>query len=324
MKTGLVLSGGGGKGIYQAGMLKVLYEAGLLDDVCAVSGCSIGTINAVLYAVGGPALVGEVWQEVDMKAFLDLDTSKLSAGDSHFSRRITVDMIRKYFDESTFTDDKLIDIYAAMAACPAGTVSTDRITEDELRLLTTASVEETYRDYTIEYAHINGDTLGDAQAAMLASTAMPVIYAPVNYKGRLYVDGGVKDNVPVKPLYDMGIRRFIVIELKPVSTIRGTFPDAEIIDILPSHDLGSLISGTMNFTTDYKFMAYNLALRDGRRYIKTLFEKDPDAISMEKTLAESDYNAVLRETEVQKKYRSLQTSVDRNMDTINSIIKKYE
>nr|MCR4847097.1 patatin-like phospholipase family protein [Eubacterium sp.] len=44
--TGLVLSGGGGKGIYQVGMLKALAEAGKLDDVVAVSGTSIGCVNA--------------------------------------------------------------------------------------------------------------------------------------------------------------------------------------------------------------------------------------------------------------------------------------
>ena len=50
--TGLVLAGGGGKGIYQVGIMKSLAEAGLLDDIVAVSGTSIGGVNAVLFAEG--------------------------------------------------------------------------------------------------------------------------------------------------------------------------------------------------------------------------------------------------------------------------------
>ena len=50
--TGLVLAGGGGKGIYQVGVLKSLAEAGVLDDIKAVSGTSIGGVNAVLFSEG--------------------------------------------------------------------------------------------------------------------------------------------------------------------------------------------------------------------------------------------------------------------------------
>ena len=44
---GLVLAGGGGKGAYQVGVLKVLQEQGLLQDVTAISGPSIGAVNAM-------------------------------------------------------------------------------------------------------------------------------------------------------------------------------------------------------------------------------------------------------------------------------------
>ena len=43
---GLVLAGGGGKGAYQVGVLKMLQEQGLLEDVTAISGASIGAVNA--------------------------------------------------------------------------------------------------------------------------------------------------------------------------------------------------------------------------------------------------------------------------------------
>ena len=47
---GLVLAGGGGKGAYQAGAFKALWEYGIQDYITAVSGASVGALNAVLFA----------------------------------------------------------------------------------------------------------------------------------------------------------------------------------------------------------------------------------------------------------------------------------
>ena len=46
---GLVLCGGGAKGAYQVGVIRVLEEFGLLDEVQAVAGASIGGINGALF-----------------------------------------------------------------------------------------------------------------------------------------------------------------------------------------------------------------------------------------------------------------------------------
>ena len=47
---GLVLSGGGAKGAYEVGVWQALHEAGLAGNVAAVSGTSIGAVNAALFA----------------------------------------------------------------------------------------------------------------------------------------------------------------------------------------------------------------------------------------------------------------------------------
>ena len=46
----LCLGGGGGKGAYQLGVYRALAEYGLMDKVTAISGTSIGAINALLFA----------------------------------------------------------------------------------------------------------------------------------------------------------------------------------------------------------------------------------------------------------------------------------
>ena len=47
---GLVLSGGGAKGAFQAGVWKAMHELGLADRVRAISGTSVGAINAAAFA----------------------------------------------------------------------------------------------------------------------------------------------------------------------------------------------------------------------------------------------------------------------------------
>ena len=63
---GLVLAGGGGKGAYQVGVLKVLQEQGLLEDVTAISGASIGAVNAMLYSMNDMERMYQAWNEIDM------------------------------------------------------------------------------------------------------------------------------------------------------------------------------------------------------------------------------------------------------------------
>lgn len=60
MKRGLVLEGGGGKGAFQAGAIKALYEAGYRFD--AVAGTSVGALNAAALACGRVAEVLRFWE----------------------------------------------------------------------------------------------------------------------------------------------------------------------------------------------------------------------------------------------------------------------
>ena len=61
-QLGLVLSGGGAKGAYEVGVWEVLKETYVADNVCAISGTSIGAINAALFAsVPNPDVIKSVW-----------------------------------------------------------------------------------------------------------------------------------------------------------------------------------------------------------------------------------------------------------------------
>ena len=61
---GLVLAGGGGKGAYQIGAWKYLREAGLDRYVSAVSGTSVGALNAALFAAGDLEQAENLWRNI--------------------------------------------------------------------------------------------------------------------------------------------------------------------------------------------------------------------------------------------------------------------
>ncbi len=334
--TGLVLSGGGGKGIYQVGMLKALAEAGKLDDVVAVSGTSIGCVNAILFAEGiaegksetsnGLAhaieQMEQVWNETDYGVFFNIDYKALKAGDLHFSRNSTIDLMDEYINYSFFdnsNDMQIMPMYCAVAKCPPEVQSSEEITNEELKLLTNRE-EAVYRNYELKYLDFMGKDKNYVRNAVLASTALPVIYKPVSMNGELYIDGGVRDNVPIKPLYDMGLRKFIVIELSSRSFAAfDKFPDAEFVSIYPSRSLGGLFGGTMCFDKEDLAIKKELGYRDGKRYLKTRFEKDEYFISLEPAMAERDFQDILKQRQFQKTYDSLNNDISGRFDYINKL-----
>ena len=61
LRVGLALSGGGGKGSYQAGVFQALHQLEARPRLWAVSGCSIGALNALLLLAGTPEMWRDMW-----------------------------------------------------------------------------------------------------------------------------------------------------------------------------------------------------------------------------------------------------------------------
>ena len=110
----------------------------------------------------------------------------------------------------------------------------------------------------------------------MASASIPVVFGKTYVDGDLYWDGGIPavgDNVPVKPLYDDGIRNLIVVHLgreEPVD--RDKFPGCHIIEIMPQENLGGPISGTMNFSSEAAKMNMKRGYNDTVRILEPLYK----------------------------------------------------
>ncbi len=286
---GLVLAGGGGKGAYQVGVLKALKEKGLLDEVTAISGASIGAVNAMLYAQENIELMYKDWYEIDMLTLFDVELEMLVNNRPYFSRSEMLALVGKY------------KIYNSIC----------KISNDG-----TAPVAE--------YRCLNDLDIENIKKVLLASTALPVIYEAVEIDGNYYRDGGICDNEPIKPLYDAGIRDFIIIGLKHGKNFNYTkWPDANIIAIYPSRDLGDLVDGTLDFSNKSIMYREMLGYKDGLRSVKTHFEKDDMYINLEPQLALSDYNEVLMNLRTQSTIKTVESRVNANIDKFNEIANKY-
>lgn len=68
-EIGLVLAGGGAKGAFQIGVLQAMEEEGLLPYVTAVSGTSVGALNAALLLNLDIEEIRRVWLEFDIATF---------------------------------------------------------------------------------------------------------------------------------------------------------------------------------------------------------------------------------------------------------------
>lgn len=162
---GLVLSGGGIRGLAHVGVLKALAEEGIRAEV--VSGTSAGAIVGALYGAGySPDEMLEFFVEKS-----PFRISKIALGKPGFfdTAKVVADF-REYFPDDSF---EALDARLFVTA-------TDLV---EARRVVFSS--------------------GPLIQPVLASSSVPFVFTPTEIDGRLYADGGILDNFPVDPLADL-------------------------------------------------------------------------------------------------------------------------
>ena len=299
--VGLVLSGGGAKGAYQIGVLKALKENGYLDDVVAISGSSIGSLNAILYAMDDVDMMLKAWIDIDMDTIFDFDLDMLLSNRPFFSRDEMLNMLGKYIDFDKIKNSPY-DIYSSICR-----------------------LDSSNNNLSAEYRKLSDYDVETIKKILLASTALPIIYESVEIDGNYYRDGGICDNEPIKPLYDAGIRQFIVIGLKCGKVFNpDKWPGATFVNIYPSYDLGDILTGTLNFTDYAVKFREKLGYKDGLRAIKTKFLKDELYIKMEPVLAKSDLEEIQMQIRQENSYDTMSEKVNSHMDYFNKLAEKYD
>jgi len=214
-RVGLALSGGGARGAAHVGVLRVLEELRIPVDY--IAGTSMGSIIAGLYASGMTldeiehALVTIGWEHI-----FDDDPPR----EERSFRRKRDDDLYLVKAKPGFRDGEL--------KLPAGLVQGQKF-DLVLRELTlpVAGVHDFDR-LTIPFRAVASDIgtgkqvvldSGDLAKAMRASMAVPGAFAPAHIDGRVLVDGGITNNLPVNVVRDMGADIVIAVDIStPLSS----------------------------------------------------------------------------------------------------------
>jgi NTE family protein len=209
LRVGLVLSGGGARGIAHVGVLKVLEEMHVPID--AIAGTSMGAVVGGLYASGLSA------REIEQ-----IMTS-LNWQDAFRDRPPREDLtLRRKQEDQSFLVKFPLGVRAGKIVLPKGLIEGQRLNE-MLRRLTLPVVRITnFDDLPTRFRAVATDLetgepvvmgSGDLTSAMRASLSAPGIFAPVERQGRVLVDGGIADNVPVDVARRMGVDVLIVVDV---------------------------------------------------------------------------------------------------------------
>ena len=251
--VGLVLNGGGGKGAYQIGAFRAIREAGLDKLVTAVAGTSVGALNMCLFNYDDGTVGEDIWTHIAPEYIIVPDVRLIDGREGIVNREGLTCIMDNYLDF-------------------------DKISNNPLKLYATVTEFDGEEEGVSKavYMQLNGRTTEDIKNILLASSALPVIYEPVVMNGITYKDGGLRDNLPVKPLYDSGIRKFIVIMLSENEPDMTRFPGAEFLIIRPYKDLGNTITGTLDFTSEGAKERMKLGYMDASRTIKYYNEPGVD------------------------------------------------
>ena len=189
----LVLSGGGARGMAHIGVLKVLEE--LKVPIDCIAGTSMGAVVGGLYASGMTASeIDATMRSLDWQdAFRDAPPRR----DLGFRRKQ---------DDRNFLVRLPLGLKHGHMLLPKGFIQGQQL-QETLRLLTlpyadSASFDRLLTPFRAVATDLEtGDAVvlekGDLALAMRASISAPGLFAPVEYQGRLLVDGGIAENLPI-------------------------------------------------------------------------------------------------------------------------------
>ncbi len=176
-KIGIVLSGGGTRGFAHLGVLQALKEKGINPEI--ISGTSAGAI------IGAFIASGKEPQEI-------------------------LNLMKK----------KKLNDYTKVHLPIDGFLGLEKLKKTLNDIIEVKNIEELEKPLFIAATNLNSGTIeyfnkGPIDTLVIASSSIPVLFSPVTYNNKTYVDGGLLDNVPIKPL----IRRcekIIAVNIHPV------------------------------------------------------------------------------------------------------------
>ena len=258
LEYGLVLEGGGARGAYQMGAWKALREAGV--KIRGVSGSSVGALNGVMICMDDFEKAEEIWGNMTYARILDVDEKiigglqKLGTQSLNFSD-LTAEMKK-------IVSGRGLDI-TPLKKLIEETVDEERVRNSNCEFYATSFCVSDRKEVNFDVKSVPEGTIKDV---LLASAYFPG-FKNEKIGGKIYMDGGSVNNVPINVLTDRGYKDIIVIRIYGIGVDREKqFSRAEGVNlyrIAPRKNLG----GILEFDEKRTRRNMTLGYYDGMRMI---------------------------------------------------------
>lgn len=229
---GLVLSGGGSKGIFQIGAWRAFRELDIRFD--AIAGTSIGAVNGALMIGTDYDLALEMWLNLEMTQCLAFSQQKDLKSNDLLSLRNANFLAKELFSQRRLNSQPFRDLL------------TKYIYEQNVRAGSTRYGLMTTQmpDFKSRRFWINQIPEGQLVEYIMASSRLPIL-EPVVINGQNFMDGGLVENVPVSMLRREGFRRIVTVDLETRAAARNQLDDnTQMIFIHDKQDLGGFLDIT--------------------------------------------------------------------------------
>ncbi len=218
-KVGLVLTGGGARGAYHIGVWKALRELDVHFDI--VTGTSVGALAGGVICGGNYELAEQLFSNIKNSDIMDLPDN--------------IDELGGFV--------KFVSKYGGVDTTPLKSMLESIINEDDIRASNLGLGMVIVSRDGLYPAEVTLDTIpkGELITYMLASASIFPFFMSQKIDGKMYVDGGVFDNLPIGLCEDMGAEEIIAVDLGSVGIdkpYRGGLP---VRTIYPSWPLGSIV-----------------------------------------------------------------------------------
>nr|MDE7025889.1 patatin-like phospholipase family protein [Paramuribaculum sp.] len=195
--VGLVLSGGGAKGIAHIGVIKALEENNIPIDY--IAGTSMGAIVGGLYAAG--YTTDEMMELINSQEFVD-------ASSGHIDRRYSYYFLHETNEPKLFSLN-LGEKSGAMSLLPTSVINPIPMNFEFMALFSpfTAQCGGDFNNLFVPFRAVASDVThkrkvvwrnGSLGEAIRSSMSFPLVFYPVEKDGALLYDGGIYDNFPVQ------------------------------------------------------------------------------------------------------------------------------
>jgi len=258
---GLVLEGGGAKGAYHIGALKALEELNI--EIEAVAGTSIGAMNGAMFVQNKLDLAYDYWYNISTSKVLDIEDKYLSEllslsinqnNISYFIKKAKEVLQNRGLDnsflkeilENNIDEEKLRNSKIDFAIV---TLSLSELKPLEL------FIDEIPQGKVIDY--------------IMASSYLPA-FKLQRIDGKILIDGGFYDNLPLNTLLNKGYKKIIAIRTYGLGDIeKKSDKNKELIFINPSEELGRML----NFDQENARKNIKMGYYDTMKYFKNLAGK---------------------------------------------------